>query len=507
MIPVRYAKSKDLAELVNKIVNKDNKSGGGAGGAFSAGVPRFSRGGGGGQGMGSAYFMVIPDDRTNSLIVVGNKAGIERVRKLITQLDFRIRAEDQGGVFVYYVKYNDAEKIAQTLSGIAKDAAPKPSSTNAAPVISPTSGVQATQEIFGGDVKVTADKSTNSLVIVASKPDYDVILSLLSKLDVPRDQVFVEAVIMEMNIGDTFNWQIGYFQYDKNGSGAKAGFNSFSGTGLADLLSPQGGTGAILGFGSGDSVTIKPPGTSTAVTLPSLVGFINFLKANTNANVLSTPQVLALDNQEATIEVGDKVVIGTQSSTSNGVTVETPQFEDATIKLKIKPFISPASSTIRMELESSVKQKSTALPPKGLADKTQSLATRSVKTNIVVPNGDTAVLGGLMKDDELEQVSKVPLLGDIPVIGWLFKSKQIQKEKKNMLIFLTPKIIRTREDGQKLLGHKVQQRQDFIKGTGGRDPYGSVIDELTGKKAETAAPVQKAENKDENSEPDRDAEQ
>lgn len=506
VIPIRYTKAKDIAELVNKIVNKDDKNKGN-GGAFSAGVPRFSRPTSSSSTVGSAYFMVIPDDRTNSLIVVGNKAGIERVRKLISQLDFRIRPEDQGGVFVYYCKNSEAEKIAQTLQVITKDSTPKPSSgSNNGPLIS-NQGVQTQQEVFGGDVKVIADKTANALVIVASKPDYEVISNILSQLDVPRDQVFVEAIIMEMKLSDSSNWQVGYFQYDKNGSGAKAGFNGFSGSTLSDLLSPTGGNGAILGFASGDQVTIKPT-NGTPITLPSLVGFINFIKQNTNANILSTPQVMALDNQEATIEVGDKVVIGTSATTNNGATIETPQFDDATIKLKIKPFISPTSNTVRMELENSVKQKSTFTTPDGLKTKAQPLATRSVKTSIVVPNGDTAVLGGLMKDDDTEMISKVPLLGDIPVLGWLFKSRSTQKEKVNLMVFLTPKIMRNHEDSKQLLGRKIQQRMEFIKGAGGRDPYGSVIDEITGNKTTqppTKATAKSDENKNDDAKPENDS--
>lgn len=476
VVPVRFAKAKDLSELINKIVNKgDSKA---QGGTFSAGVPRFTRSTTTSQGSSSSYFMVIPDDRTNSLIVVGNKAGIARVKKLLSQLDFRLRPDEAGGVHVYYVKNGDAEKIAQTISGIAKDAGPRPAGGGASvtPAISPISGVQtAPAEIFGGDVKITADKGTNSLVIVASKQDYETVLALLGKLDIPRDQVFVEAVIMEMKLTDTFNWQIGYFQYDKSGSGAKAGFNSI--TNLGDLLSPTGGTGAILGFGSGDTVTITSP-TGQKTAMPSLIGMVNFLKTNTNANVLSTPQILALDNQEAVIEVGDKVVTGTNITTSTTGTVETPIFEEATIKLKIKPFISPTSNTVRMELENSVKQPSTAKSPEGLAKKVQPLATRSVKTNIVVPNGDTAVLGGLMKEDENEVISKVPLLGDIPILGWLFKSRSVSKEKTNMLVFLTPKIIRNPEDHRQLMGRKVDQRLKFIKSVGGLDPYGEHLQEM-----------------------------
>jgi general secretion pathway protein D len=493
VIPVKYAKAKDIADLIDKIVNKGqpnsaaNRSGG-----FTAGVPRFTRGSGTQGQTGSAYYTVIPDDRTNSLIVVGNKAGIIRIKKLLSQLDFRIRPEDSGGVYVYYVRHGDAEKIAQTLQGVAKDAAPKPASGGApgAPLLT-ASGVQASQEIFGGDVKITADKGTNSLVVVASKQDYEVVLNLLNRIDIPRDQVYVESVIMEMKSTDAMNYQIGYFQFDKSGSGAKVGFNGFTGkTSLVDLLNPAGGQGTILGFGSGDKVTINPGGsTAGSVTVSSLLGFINFLKTNANANILSTPQLLALDAQEASIEVGDKVVTGSNATPGAAGTspVLTPTFEDATIQLKIKPFISPTTNTIRMELTSSIKQLSLAKTPDAFASSAQPLATRKLQTNIVVRNGDTAVLGGLMKEDDFETITKVPLLGDIPILGWLFKSRSSSKEKTNMLIFLTPKIVRTPHDADQLLGQKLQQRQNYIKGIGGRDPYGESVDEIQKRRAQTPA--------------------
>jgi general secretion pathway protein D len=491
VIPVHYAKAKDIAELIDKIVNKgqggtqNNRTG------FTAGVPRFTRPTTGTQGsQGSAYYMVIPDDRTNSLIVSGNKPGIARIKQLLTKLDFRIPADEAGGVFVYYVRNGDAKKIAATLQGVAKDAAPKPATGAAplSPLISPTAGVTPPQEIFGGDVKIQADEGTNSLVVVASKQDYETVLSLLRKIDIPRDQVYVEAIIMEMKATDALDYQIGYFQYQKSndgtGSGAKAGFNGFTGNTLSTLLTPQGGSGTILGFGSGDKVKITPPG-GTAIELPTLIGFINFLKTNANANVLSTPQLLALDAQEALISVGDKVVTGSQATAgANGAApVVTPTFEEANIELKIKPFISPTTNSIRMELKSNIKQLSIAKTPAAFENSTQPLATRKLETNILVRNGDTAVLGGLMKEDDVETVRKVPLLGDIPILGWLFKSRQTNKEKTNMLIFLTPKIVRTANDANSLLGQKLDQRQKYIEGTGGRDPYGSTVDEIQKRRA------------------------
>lgn len=484
VIPIKYAKAKDLAELVDKIVNKGDKSAStnrAGQGTFSAGVPRFTRSASASGQQGSSYFMAIPDDRTNSIIALGNKPGIVRIKKLISQLDFRIPLEESGGVFVYYVKHGEAEKIAQTLSGVAKEAAPKPTAGSGSLLspFGPTGQMQASQAVFGGDVKIVADKNTNSLVITASKQDYDVVLNLLSRIDIARDQVFVEAILMEMSANDANDYSAGYYKYGSNGYG-KVGFNG--GVNLNDMLSPTAGVGAILGFASGDSVEVKDPTSGSTVKIPNLIGFINFVKTVKKANILSTPQVTALDNEEAEIEVGDKVATGTTASqTSTGQTTFTPTFEDATIKMTVKPFISPESEDIRMEIKQSVKQLSNVPVPKALKDTTQPLATRSIKTNIVVRNGDTAVLGGLIKEQDTESISKVPLLGDIPVLGWLFKSKGTIKEKVNMLVFITPRIIRNRADSSAIIGRKLDERLDFVKSSGGRDPYGRRIEAISKK--------------------------
>ncbi len=483
VIPVKFAKSKDLADLVDKIVNKGQK--GGSGGAsignnFTAGVPRFSRGGSGGatSQQGASFFMAIPDDRTNSIIVVGNKSGILRVKKLVAQLDFRISAADNGGVYVYYVKNGDAEKIAQTLTGVTKDASPKP--TSGGSLLSPMGAggqMSAPPELFGGDVKITADKNTNSLVIVASKQDYEVVANLLAKIDIARDQVFVEAIIMEMNASDTNDWGVGYYKYGPNGYG-KVGFNG--GVKVTDILSPTSGSGAVISFANGSTVNVTDPSSGKSLAIPSLIGLINFIKQVKKGNILSTPQIMAMDNQEAEIEVGDKVATSVTRTAGTATTQEsiTPNFEDATIKLNIKPFISPSSETVRMEIKQNVKQLSNVAAPKALEDSTRSLATRSIKTTIVVRNGDTAIMGGLIKDQETETVTKVPLLGDIPILGWLFKSKNTTKEKVNMVMFLTPKIIRNPSDNRNIIAKKLEDRLDFIKSQGGRDPYGKTIDDV-----------------------------
>jgi general secretion pathway protein D len=481
VIRIRYAKAKDLADLVDKIVNKGDKGAANRNvpGAFSAGVPRFTRSTSS-SGQQGASFMAIPDDRTNSIIVVGNKAGILRMRTLIGRLDTKISLEEGGGVFVYYVKNGEAKKIAETLKGVTKDAAPKQQpggfgggmlgGIGGNPLASASAG------IFGGDVQIQADETTNALVITASKPDYDRVKRILDQIDVARDQVFVESIIMEMTDKDASNWGIGYYQFDK--SGAKSGFGSQA-TPLSGLFGINSPAGATLGLGRGEVVTITDPATKVATEIKSLLGFITFIKQTTKANILSTPQITAMDSQEATIEVGDQVAVKVDKSVSaNGSETSSVTFGDATIKLVIKPFISPKANTVRMDIQQTVKQVTTVAQAKALEENSQPLATRFIKTMLVVRDQDTAVLGGLMKDNVTEKVTKVPLLGDLPIIGWLFKGRETNKEKTNLLVFLTPKIMRNPGDQKMVLNKKLDERLKYIKEQGGKDMYGNTIEKI-----------------------------
>lgn len=480
VVGIKYAKSKDIADLIDKIVNKGQKPA--TTGGFNAGVPRFSTGGAstGGKSGGAASFLVFPDDRTNSLIIVGNRPGIARVKRLVAQLDFKVRAEDQGGVYVYYVKHGNAEDIAKTLSEVAKESAPKAAPQSTGFGFQPQGQAAVREGLFGGEVSIKSDKNTNSLVVSASKQDYEKVLAILNKLDIPRDQVFVEAIIMEMNLSDGMTSGGGLVQFKEGGG--KAGFAS-SAEDVSDVLNPLSGAGsAILGFSTG-SVTVPLDATNPSkgtTQVPNLLGYLKFVKQFGKTNILSTPQIIATDAQTATIEVGDKVV--TRNIVTPGVngapSQSSPEFGDATIKMEIKPFISPTSNSIRMEFKQTINQLSSVQVPANFAGSVQPLATRSINTNVVLNNGDTAVIGGLMKDEDSEEVRKVPILGDLPILGWFFKSKKSTKRKVNMLVFLSPKIIRNRADSQNLLGFKTDERLRFLKQHGGKDPYGSTIDKI-----------------------------
>ncbi len=493
VIPIRYAKAKDLADLIDQIINKGEKN---KRTQFGSGISRFRSSSESSGGAGATSLsLVLPDDRTNSIIVVGNKAGTEKIKGLVKTLDYT-KDDMGGGAYVYYVKYGEAEKIANTLNGIAKqvqEAEKQAGRTPGAPgfggIEPPTidGGFGASQRnqttggggtaMFGGDVKITADKDTNSLIILANRQDYRSVLAMLNKLDIPRDQVFVEAMIMELVAGNSSNIGVNYFKFlNPPDSTARMGF---TGGNVESLLNVAGTSGLLLGFASGATVKIKT--AAGEVEVKDTLGFVNVLKGNSNVNVLSTPQVIAMDNEEATIEVGETIPVGTETTQSGtGPATTSIKREEATIKLKITPYISPKSESVRLKIDQKIKQLSTRqVQAKALADASVVTNDRALVTNIVVPDGDTAVLGGLMRDQEENTVTKVPILGDIPLLGWLFKSTTSNVSKVNLLVFITPKVIRNRADSNLLLGQKLDERLNFIKeNMGGRDKQGGLFEAM-----------------------------
>ncbi len=499
VVRIRFARSKDIADMITKIINKGDPN---AGNRFAPGIPRFRQPGEGGTGGNAeSYSLVVSDDRINSIIVVGNKAGIEKIRKLVSQLDFRLRPEDRGGVTVYHVKHTEAEKLATTLNGIAADSKKAQDTANpaaggaggaiAAPRPGQEAGALSAQAVFGNDVKFTADKVTNSILITASRQDYEIIKSILSKIDVPRDQVFVKGVIMEMKVTENLNWGVNYYKFlpDTNGIG-RMGFRTGD---INNLINPASDSGGVLGFGLGAITSIMipgaPGGTSTTgattaagtYNVSSLTGLVKFFKTNAQANVLSTPQVMALNNEEAMIEVGDKIPVARNNvQTSTGVNTNSVERQDVTIKLELTPYISPDTDIVQLKINQSADGLSSYTPKASqLADTAIATTTRKIKTQIIVHSGDTAVLGGLMKDEDNENITKVPILGDIPILGWLFKSKSNDRQKVNLMVFLSPTIVRNMEDNAKVMNGKINERIDFIqRSASGRDPYGEYIDSL-----------------------------
>jgi len=376
-------------------------------------------------------FNLVADERTNSLLISGERATRLRLRTLITHLDTPIRNE--GITQVIYLRYAQATDLVNVLKGVSD------SLTEAEKVSGSSSAKESVK------TNIQADENTNSLVITATPKVLQNLQSVIRQLDIRRAQVLVEAVIAEVSSDMARELGVQWLFYGKDGT-RPLGLSNFDNTGtrIVDLASaayqasqnsnltlPNIGAGAFLGLGQFSSSVLN-----FAVLLQAL-------SADTKTNVLSTPSLLTLDNQDAEIVVGQNVPFVTGQYTSTGTIgnvsnpFQTIQREDIGIKLKVKPQINEGSA-VKLEIEqevSSISRSSVA---------TSDIVTnkRTIKTTVIVEDGHMVVLGGLM-DEDLQQTSqKVPGLGDLPIIGSLFRSQSTKKVKRNLMVFLHPVIMR-----------------------------------------------------------------
>lgn len=358
---------------------------------------------------------VVADERSNRLIIKGEKSARERIRKLIEDLDQP--SYFTGSARVIRLQYADAKKLAELLKGLLSDA-PAGDKDNQAK----------------GKAGIHADEELNALVVRAEPSLMKEIEELVSALDVRRAQVLIESAIVEVtgDISDALGFQWVAGDLDK-----PVGGTSFSNAGpsLSSIAGSIASGNAAAAIGSG----LTLGGYSESNGQPEFGLIMQALSSNTNTNLLSTPSIMTLDNQEAEIIVGQNVpfLTGSTASSTNTNPFTTIQRQDVGITLKVKPHIHDGTA-IRLEVEAkaeSVAQTTVA----GSAD----LITnkRSLKTMILADNEETIVLGGLIRDDMREVESKVPLLGDIPLLGWLFKSKSVTQVKSNLMVFLRPTIV------------------------------------------------------------------
>jgi general secretion pathway protein D len=388
------------------------------------------------QGGGGAA--VVADTRLNALIIFGSDRDKSDVRKLVSLIDV-VPPTASSKVNVYYLENAEAAEVAKVLDGLVKG------STAGAPGAPGASApLQALFE--GGKVSITPDKATNSLVILASPNDYQNLLSVIQKLDRRSRQVFVQAMIAEVSINKAkalgVQWGFLGFGSTKNGTVATAAsFDPF-------------GTFASLGS------TLTALSTAGISTTGVLAGAANFpvvlqaLQNNGALNVLSTPNVMTSDNKEAEIFVGENVPFLSGTTLSALGSQQSVERKDTGIILKIKPQISEGEY-IKLDIYqeiSAVKDFGTAASPNLGSTK------RSAKTSVVVKNTDTVIIGGLIQDRDQVTETKIPLLGDIPGLGWLFKTKNTTREKTNLLIMLTPRIIK---DARDMAEVSVNQKGNF----------------------------------------------
>ena len=432
IIPVKLASAIELAQTINRLLQE------GAAGAA-------------GTGDTSQRFILLADARTNSLLLrTDNSERIERVLDLVAKLD--VETGTLGNIHVVYLKNAEAVKLAQTLRSILSGdtSAAAAAATGGAPPGSPNSAGLAGGSGGGsptGGGAIQADPATNALIITAPHNIYNNIRSVIDMLDVRRAQVFVEALIAEVTVGKDaafgIQWQAGA---PTGNGGLVAGGTNFPPNTI---------------FGVAASIAAKTPVLGSGLNIGFLRGqnlgaLITAVQTDSNTNVLSKPNLMMLDNEEAKIIVGQNIplIASTQNGTpGNPNPFQSIERKDVGLTLKIKPQISEGG-TVKMIISQEVSDVDSVSNPSGIITN-----KRSLDTTVLVDNGQTLVLGGLISDRVVKGEFKVPLLGDIPILGWLFKYETRKSTKSNLMIFIRPTIVRTAAASQGL----TQDRYDDVR--------------------------------------------
>lgn len=387
----------------------------------------------------------------NFLLIVDSALNIEKIISILKNIDQTQVREKSVKINVYSLENADATELAKVMEGIIKGAqSSKQTSREAAALF----------EAVGG-ISITPDRATNSLVIVASLNDYQNIIEVVKSLDKRRRQVFVEAMIIEASIDKLSEmgskWRALAKREGK--SVALGGFGSMDSIALQSVITGLSGftVGGMGKFFDVPLTTISADGTATTsnLTVPGYAALFSLSDFKDAVNVLSTPHILTSDNEEAEIVVGENVPFISKRErdiTTTNTVLSSIERKDVGITLKITPQITEGDY-VKLNLYqeiSSVKEGTESV----ITTVGPTTTKRSTKTAVVVKDAQTVVIGGLMQEREEETIAKVPLLGDIPLLGWLFKYKTTAKKKTNLLVFLTPHIVKESEQLSKITTEK-----------------------------------------------------
>lgn len=436
-----------------------------------------------------SFSQIISDARTNQLFIISTGRSYDQMMEVIKQLDIPIPGE--GQIHVVQLENANATDLASTLQSLAQGVEQQNSEAAGA---ARRGGAQATPSAasatLGGAISVTADEATNSLVIVASLRDFLTIQRVIDKLDRRREQVYVEAVIMEVSLDRSSEFGIAL----NGGAMAELGGENvpiFGATSLGGLSSMLIDPTSLMGLAVGlRGPELEGSRQLFGIGLPSFGAILQAMQTDSDVNVLSTPHILTMDNEEAEIIVGENVpfVSGISSGLGSGLGSLAGsslfggadisqalgglgglggltgalggqvniQRQDVALTLRITPQIN-SSNYVRLEIEQQIDDIASDDPVRG-----PTTTTRQIRTTVAVEDQQTVVLGGLMRDTQSRTVSKVPVLGDIPVIGHLFRHTKSRTVKTNLLLLLTPYIIRDPSDFQEIFRRKMQEREEFL---------------------------------------------
>jgi general secretion pathway protein D len=454
MVRLKNASALDMVPMLNKLFVE--------GATANTGTP-------GGDTM--QRVALVADPRSNSVLIRSDNPGrAERVREFIEKLDVPGRAE--GNIFIIYLKNADAQSVAQTLQGvltgnsagtatnIARPATANLSASTATSLSSGTAGAMSNIEplpfappqesgltFSANGITVQADSATNAIVVMAPEPVYNTIRAVVEKLDVPRAQVFVEALIVEVDADKAAEFGIQWnFLSDRSGVRPIGGTNfggRGSGQNILDISRNPLAAGAGLNIGIVDGRSFYLPGIGYVTN----IGFLaQALETQVKANILSTPTLLTLDNQEARIMVGQQIPRITGQYTTLGSSGSSDPFatyepQEVGLILRIKPQITE-NGTVRMNIYQEVSR----LLGKDSSGPT--ISKRFIESAVAVDDSQIIVLGGLVEDRMEDSADSVPILGDIPILGRLFRYDSRSRQKSNLLIFLKPTIVRSSADSR-----------------------------------------------------------
>jgi len=397
-----------------------------------------------GKGVQQKVLTMVADERTNTIVLLASEIDTMRIKRLISMVD-KEAPRGKGKIHVYYCKNATAEDLAKVLQGLPSDKAGAPKGKKSAPIVA-------------GAVNISADKATNSLIIMADKDDYLVLEEVIKKLDIPRSMVYIEALIMEVDMEKSLDigvdWSVfGKTTIDGKETALGGGFRKGVEIGPDELLKG----GLTLGL-------LTEPITIAGVALNNISAIVNAVKTDDDFRILSTPQVLTTDNEEARITIVENRPYQTRSTTDvSGGTFESFEYRDVGKILKITPHVTEGR-LVRMQINlevSAIDQTATLL-----TSTTQPVSLkRTVDTTVIVRDNQTIVIGGLIDDTTTTSETKVPVLGDIPVLGWLFRDKSDSTEKTNLYIFLTPRVIKNPAEAESVLQEKQEHMNSVQKGS------------------------------------------
>lgn len=447
VIPLQFASATDVAKICSDVISQ------------VASTPRKGRPARNVQTAGDKdTSRVLAFERTNSLVVMANAEDMATVKGLVAKLDQR-PPQLRSHINVYYLENADAETLAGTLNEIITGI--KTQARQGATGATRGQPQNQTAALASEQVSISFDKPTNSLIINSTPEDYEILKGIIKELDIKRKQVFVEALILELSMDATKAIGVALEgAVSTGGDSVVFGGSNLGSTqvGVGDLATSTDGVsglltstiqGMLLGGMFGSVEITNSDGTKS--TVPALTALIDLSQTDTDINILSAPRLLTSDNEEAEIIVGQNVPIITNRLTDTGstglATNVSVERQDVALTLRFTPQITEGD-LVRLNVFQEITN--IAQQSVGTVDEVgPTLTKRSLTNTVLAENGKTVVLGGLIDSNTQETISKTPFLGDLPLIGWLFRHKGTTEKKTNLLIFMTPHIIRSADDMDK----------------------------------------------------------